>query len=408
MTARKGRPGVMIDLLIIGGGIHGTCLSHLLTRQTPLTRDDVRVLDPHDSPLAVWGRCTGNCGMRYLRSPSVHHLDAAPLALDHFALRDENRDPGNFLKPRDRPSLAIFQKHCRSVIGENRLAEMRIKGRALAIHNSGDCVTVETDTGELRARVVLLAIGMGERLQWSDWALSLRDAGAPIRHIFESEFQRDDALAGVTCIVGAGMSGVNLALRLAEPRDSGENAVLLVGRRGVRVAEFDFDPGWLGPKYLDGFQRANLEARRRMIDKARLTGTVPRHIAQALEAAVRSKRVAVTSEEIMAATFRGGVVTMQGRDSTWECDRVVLATGFAPIRPGNGLIDGAVAAFNLKTSALGFPVIDEHLRWHERIFVTGPLSELQVGPCARNIAGARHAARRIAAAFGAASDLLAN
>jgi len=35
----------------------------------------------------------------------------------------------------------------------------------------------------------------------------------------------------------------------------------------------------------------------------------------------------------------------------------------------------------------------------ERIFVTGPLSELQIGPSARNIAGARHSGIRITAAF---------
>ena len=45
----------------------------------------------------------------------------------------------------------------------------------------------------------------------------------------------------------------------------------------------------------------------------------------------------------------------------------------------------------------GYPVVGEDLRWQERIFVTGPLAELQIGPCARNIIGARNVGRRLPA-----------
>jgi len=40
----------MIEWLIIGGGIHGTYLSNLLTSETDVSPDDIRVLDPHDRP----------------------------------------------------------------------------------------------------------------------------------------------------------------------------------------------------------------------------------------------------------------------------------------------------------------------------------------------------------------------
>jgi uncharacterized NAD(P)/FAD-binding protein YdhS len=33
-------------MLIIGGGIHGIHLVHRLLHQTPLTHDDIRILDP--------------------------------------------------------------------------------------------------------------------------------------------------------------------------------------------------------------------------------------------------------------------------------------------------------------------------------------------------------------------------
>ena len=68
-----------------------------------------------------------------------------------------------------------------------------------------------------------------------------------------------------------------------------------------------------------------------------------------------------------------------------------------------GGIHGVHKEFDLKTAACGFPVIEPTLQWHDRIFVTGPLSKLQIGPSARNIAGARHSGRRITAAFNKAS-----
>jgi len=44
----------------------------------------------------------------------------------------------------------------------------------------------------------------------------------------------------------------------------------------------------------------------------------------------------------------------------------------------------------------GYPIVDRDLRWgHPRIFVSGALAELELGPSARNIAGARLAAERI-------------
>ena len=38
------------------------------------------------------------------------------------------------------------------------------------------------------------------------------------------------------------------------------------------------------------------------------------------------------------------------------------------------------------------------LRWHPRVYVSGPLAELELGPSARNISGARRAAERLVAA----------
>lgn len=97
-------------MLIVVVGIHGVHMAHRLLQQTPLTHDDIRILDPHEELLHEWHRCTRNCGMRYLRSPSVHHIDIDPFSLVKYAAKAENRQDANFMPPKDRPSGTTSDK----------------------------------------------------------------------------------------------------------------------------------------------------------------------------------------------------------------------------------------------------------------------------------------------------------
>ena len=78
-----------------------------------------------------------------------------------------------------------------------------------------------------------------------------------------------------------------------------------------------------------------------------------------------------------------------------KVDGLLLATGFASHRPGGSLVDTLANQHALPCSTCGYPIVDTHLRWHPRVFVTGALAELEIGPVARNIVGARRAAERI-------------
>ncbi len=73
---------------------------------------------------------------------------------------------------------------------------------------------------------------------------------------------------------------------------------------------------------------------------------------------------------------------------------MVLATGFERTRPGAWL-EPTIERLGLRQSSCGYPVVDRALRWHPRIHVTGALAELELGPAARNIAGARMASERL-------------
>ena len=83
--------------------------------------------------------------------------------------------------------------------------------------------------------------------------------------------------------------------------------------------------------------------------------------------------------------------------NTIEVDEVLLATGFGKKLPGGKLIKDLVKNFDLEVSDFcGFPIVDENLSWGSKgIYVAGALAELEIGPSARNIAGARLAAERI-------------
>ncbi len=387
----------MLPILIIGGGIHGTHLAHCLLHHTPLTHDDIRILDPHEELLHEWWRCTRNCGMDYLRSPSVHHIDIHPFSLDTFARQPENRQESNFIAPKDRPSVKLFRKHCRMVIDTHRLEALMIRGKALEMKNQRNHVGVVTEDETIDARMIVLALGMNHQPLWPRWAIALNEQAAPIYHVFDPSFHLNATRhRGPIAVVGSGISGVQLALNLVE---KGVEGILLISRKAVQVSDFDFDPGWLGPKYLDHFSQQSLDEKRKRITAARMTGSIPKDTKSLIDDATAREQITCIVDDIADASFHSGSLLLSGRHGQYACQQVILATGFREAPPGNGLITQTIREFHLKTAPCGFPVIGPSLRWHERIFVSGPLSELQIGPSARNIAGARHSGRRITAAL---------
>jgi glycine/D-amino acid oxidase-like deaminating enzyme len=136
--------------------------------------------------------------------------------------------------------------------------------------------------------------------------------------------------------------------------------------------------------------------RRAAIDEARQRGSAPRDVLVALRRARKAGRVRVLQGEVVRARFDrslGPELWLRAGEVV-HADRIVLATGFARGRPGRWL-DAAIEREQLPLAPCGFPLVDAALRWHPRIHVSGPLAELEIGPVARNIAGARMAAERI-------------
>jgi cation diffusion facilitator CzcD-associated flavoprotein CzcO len=385
----------MLDWLIVGGGIHGTLLSRALTGTGRVPSDRIRVLDPHADALARWDLCAGGCGMTVMRSPSVHNLDLEPFSLRRFSQATDRLRA--FIEPYHRPHLALFRAHCDWMLDRYGLRELRVRGSATDLRAGAGCVVVDTDAGTLRARRVVLAIGGSGRLRWPLWADELRGAGGCVHHVFEAALPETHDLDGATAIIGGGITAAQTAIALHE---RGAKEVVIVARHLPRISAFDIDPGWLGPRYLVGFHRErDLAARRRIITHARRRGSVPKEVLQRLRRLVRDGDVRQVTDEIaFAATQPQGVIALHGRAGVVvDVRRVILATGFDDARPGGDWLTAAIAKLELPTAPCGFPAVGSGLRWHPRIHVTGALAELEVGPAARNIAGARMAAARIVA-----------
>lgn len=385
-----------LDWLVIGGGLHGVHLAVRLLAEAGVAPDGLRLLDPAPRLLARWGQCTANTGMRHLRSPAVHHLDVEPLSLLQFAgatAHGGELDDEQFTPPYNRPSLDLFARHSQAVIARHGLDGLHIQARAERVELFGDGARVHLDSGNaLTARRVLLALGASQQPRWPAWAIDLRDGGVAIQHVFEPGFDLvPDRWPARLAVIGGGISAAQVALRLADAA----RVVHLISRHAVREHAFDSDPGWVGPKYMRGFTATkSLRARREAITGARHTGSMPPDVHRALQAAVGAGRITMHVGPVRARA-RGHRAEVVVGDTPLEVDGVLLATGFDGARPGGALVDALVHDHHLPCAACGYPIVDRHLRWHDALCVTGPLAELEVGPVARNIAGARRAAERI-------------
>lgn len=392
---KTGSDSVTLDWLIIGGGIHGVHIAARLLAEADVDPDRLRIIDPANQLLSRWRDCTATTGMTHLRSPSVHHLDVNPWSLQRFAGKVKKRRAGLFASPYNRPKLTLFDAHCDKLIKKHELAALHIRARAQKCVVSCDEVMVQLADGrELAARNVLLAVGASEQPAWPSWAPQTHER---VRHVFEPAFDGWPTVKESVVVVGGGISAGQVALRLLEEG----HQVCLLSRHKLRQHQFDSDTGWLGPKLMASFSRVtNFDKRRTLISKARHRGSVSPDIYRALRRAIANGELTTSQSEVRSLQTSSDEVELDlVSGNTLKAQRVLLATGFTSQRPGGALVDELIDSAALPCAECGYPIVDAALRWHPRVFVTGPLAELELGPVARNIAGARRAGSRLVEAI---------
>ena len=401
-----------LDWLVVGGGVHGVHLAARLVGEAGVAPARLGILDPEERLLGCWRTFTAVTGMSHLRSPGVHHLDLEPFSLIRFAGQRRNRKPGLLRGRYKLPALELFNAHSDRVIERYGLADTHVRDRAERLEPRADHVRVITRRGrEIEARRVVLAISAGGQPAWPAWA----PRETPyVHHVFgRGPNEPAPPLDGDDCllVVGGGISAAQVALRfVAQGRK-----VCLVVRHPLRVHAFDSDPGWLGPKLMPIFRRERRpDHRRRILYEARHRGSVTSEVHRALRAAQATGQLQIRQSAVSNLSISDGAIRLmlasgpeksgpetsgpETSQTVIEGSRLYLATGFALRRPGGALIDRLVEDFDLPCAACGYPIVDDWLRWHPRIHVSGPLAELELGPVSRNIAGARRAGNRLVAA----------
>ena len=178
----------MIAWLIIGGGIHGTYLSHLLVNKVGLNRDDVRVLDPYQKPMAAWNRNATDRGMRFLRSPATHNIDIPVLSLYRFAQSPAVKEMADFYTTVWRAfaePVSEALRPCHPTFPAGRVADRSVVIPGALHEHNRHSLTAETSVGSIGARNVMLAMGLGEQPNWPFWTFRLQQAGSKIDRVFD-------------------------------------------------------------------------------------------------------------------------------------------------------------------------------------------------------------------------------
>ncbi len=383
-----------IDIAVVGAGPQAlTLITHLLQKR-PKMRGRVQVFDPARTWLHQWQQQFGAQRIRYLRSPAVHHPAPNPHDLHRFA---ESRPEDDLLKPYNRPSTALFQEFCQHLIQLWDLADWIRPHRVTRIQSLQPRFRLDLDDGScVIARRVVVATG-SPLIQIPAWAQAVLPGYPPdgLRHSHAVDLRSlPHPLSERILIVGGGLTSGHLAWGAL---NQGSQATLLC-RRSLQERFFDTDPGWLGPKYMKGFQtEPDWNVRLSRIQSARDGGSLTPELMSQLRQAQRSGTLQIWENcQIHQIQWQGSAwQVLCQEEPSFQVDRIWLATGYRFDVRADPLLQDLQQQHPIPVVG-GLPVLEEDLCWPGcQLYVMGGLAALHLGPTARNLWGARSASERI-------------
>jgi len=198
-------------------------------------------------------------------------------------------------------------------------------------------------------------------------------------------------------IVGGGLTAGTLARALSERG----HRVVLIARKQLKTAQFDFPPVWLGPKALAEFaSEPDFHRRYETIQQVRGEGSLTPDIAEALKNAqnidiypetcirnISAMGECKPAQELQIETTRGLIVNV-------FC--IILATGYQFNLRRYRFLRELISQHQIPL-VCGLPQLDNDLQLQpiENLFGSGTIAQLQLGPAAGNIAGASLAYERL-------------
>ncbi|MGE8078265.1 hypothetical protein [Peribacillus loiseleuriae] len=291
----------------------------------------------------------------------------------------------------------MFNDHCDHLVNELSIKEAWIEGDVEKVTKDHTGWRIQLKNGhDIYGKKLVLAIGVGEQLHIPDWASNLNSHDPrSVYHIFDESMPEFSEMKRPITIIGGGITSIHLALKLCELFP---NQVTLMKRHPFRIHDFDSDPGWLGPKRQNAFRTVeNYVKRREEIITARHRGSIPHDLHIKLLNQVKNGSLAVEDGEVVRGEGVNGRIHLYDKDNQLlaKAGTVLLATGYLPTLPGGEWITPLIETLELPCAKCGYPIVSKTLQWGPDLFVTGALAELEMGPIARNISGARQAAELI-------------
>ncbi|MRX71939.1 SidA/IucD/PvdA family monooxygenase [Bacillus lacus] len=383
--------------VIIGGGIQGCTLAIALVKSGKASAEEIAIIDPHPVPLFNWQKNTSRTDMKYLRSPSVHHLDTHAFSLQVYAERLGSKH--HLYGKYKRPSLELFNNHCLELFKETNLDKSWMKGRVSKIERYEHGWKISLGSGNyVYSENTVISSGFTEKENWPEWAFEIkRDNKKLISHVFsKEEVQLKEAQR--ILVIGCGISAAQLAIKLC---NQGKHVTIL-SRHTIRIHDFDSDPGWLGPKLMNSFGKMKDPSQRReSITRARHKGSLPADVASVVRKLSRNGKISIVVDEVERAVAEKDMVHVELQSkSSLQADHIILATGFTSNIEDLDWLMKLKEDENLICAECGFPIVPEDLQWKKSLYVMGALAELEIGPTSRNIAGAKAAAQRIIGSLG--------
>jgi cation diffusion facilitator CzcD-associated flavoprotein CzcO len=237
-----------VDTAIVGSGPHALTLAAHLLQKSKKSYGKFLVFDPSGIWLNQWTQQFNAFQIPHLRSPVVHHPESNAFALRAFA---EKRQTELF-EPYDLPGTQLFQEFCAEVVHRWQLATKIYPSLVthLEILRQGYQLHLDEDRS-IRARRVVLA-HRGGTPYWPLWAIeALKNCPInQLQHSSQIDLRQIQVRGERILIIGGGLTSGHLAVGAIQ---SGAQ-VTMMHRRQFYDKLFDADPGWLGPKYLKGFE----------------------------------------------------------------------------------------------------------------------------------------------------------
>lgn len=378
-----------VRIAVIGGGMQGITFTAFALHNGIVTADEICMIDPNGTPMAVLEERFRDCVTEHLRSGLGDHCGCDEDSFESFVQRE--RREHDLRTTSRRPTVGLFLDHTRFVVRHHKMADLTLAARAVWISKGEDGHWyINTNQGIVRAERIHICVGQRAPF-YPDWARALRGHDPRISHIFDRDYELCELPDGeVVSVVGGGITAAQVACSIA---DSGRKVILLT-RRPLSGGSGKGSDDWKDNEMrLRVLCSCEWTERFNVLRKHGDRGTVPPWELERIETHIQDGRIehSVCNVEAMVPTALG--VELIKRDGATVHSHVsVLATGLTSELP-SWLIGSALAA-GLPFDALRRPILQDNLQWGDDtcIFLHGVHAAPVVGPFAANISGARIAA----------------